>query len=749
MTVSCSERPRRVGAVIAALSCAILVAHSDLHAQQLRYTLTPTAQWVRWDDGLGIDDAFLYGGRAGFSFGEYIELQGYYLNRGRINAHWDRIGLDVVDTSQKSLDIQNYGADIVINLSPTQLKPFIRAGGSLLRFKPADGDATRQIALRYGGGIRLGNPGQLQLQLYAEDLLFRIDRHRLAGVPIVTPDPDADKLRHNLTYGAGLSVPLGGAVSGNDRPSAGVGGLSIPVDLFAGVMNFDDEMDLDGQNLVGVRTGLDFGPMVGLRGYYWRGVTDGFDRAQGIQSWGGEAQFRLNSGSGLTPYLIAGAGQLDFRDDFNPADSGAAAVNPVDRTMLILGGGVTLQMSDRLRLNVAARDHLFNGEGNVEDASRADDLTSNWMFSAGLSFNLGGRTDGAREAPEPVTVARVDTVVVDRETGEARAREARAADDRTDETKARGEGYVSGRTIQLPVPSEGELYVRYGPTRDSTARMGASAASGTDTETRTAIRDILREELARAGQAQDTTAAARELSEQRLLDRIDSAVTARIDASRGVVSRGVAPGAQGQGQGQGAMSELERQRLLADIQAIVRDQVRETMAREDALRPRQAAPSVQQPYYEPPRPREERRVHPRSFSAYTGMNVNKGTQFVLGGRLDLGPINSVAIVPEFAIGLGNGTTTLVGANAQYRFDPVVIGGIGDVGFYGQLGAAAFVGTLDGDRQLRLMLNPGYGAELTLDNELTRSVGTSRLFVEHQGLQFFKRNRFLVGLRWLY
>lgn len=749
MNIPRQDRLTRAGTLVA-LACAALVPRSELPAQQLRYTLTPTAQWVRWDDDLGIDDAFLYGGRAGFSFGEYIELQGYFLNRGRINAQWDRIGLDVVDTSRKALDIQNYGADIVVNLSPTQLKPFIRAGGSLLRFKPEGGEATRQIALRYGGGIRLGDPGQLQLQLYAEDLLFRIDRHRLAGVPIVTPDPEADKLRHNLTYGAGLSIPLGGAVAGNDRPSSSLGDLSIPVELFAGVLNFDDKMDLDGQNLVGVRTGLDFGPMVGLRGYYWRGVSDGFDKAQGIQSWGGEAQFRLNSGSGLTPYLIAGAGQLDFRDDYNAADSGAAPVRPVDRTMLILGGGVTLQMSDRLRLNVAARDHLFNGEGNVEDASRADDLSSNWLFSAGLSFNLGGGTGRAREAPpRPVTVARVDTVVVDRDTGEVKTGEVK-----TGEVKGgrAAEGYVSGRTIQLPVPSEGELYVRYGPSRDSTARgvpgrMGVAGVSATDSETRMAIRQILRDELDRT----DTTAAARELSERRLLDRIDSAVTARLDATRGGVTRAGEPT---------TMSELERQRLLADIQSIVRDQVQEAMVRQEAQRPQQAPPAAPQPYYAPPptyypspRPGEEHRVHPRSFSAYTGMNVNRGTQFVLGGRLDLGPINPtlprLAIVPEFAIGLGNGTTTLVGANAQYRFDPVVVGGFGDVGFYGQLGVGAYVGTLDGDRQLRLMLNPGYGVEFTLDDQFTRTVGTSRLFVEHQGLQFFKRNRFLVGLRWLY
>ncbi len=749
--------------VLGACILSALGVSAKLEAQPLRYSITPTAQWVNWDNALGIDDAYLWGGRAGFSFGDYIELQGYYLERNRIDT---KLGVDIglPESTESSLGIRNYGADIVVNLSPTQLKPFIRAGGSLLRFAPEDGEATRQIAVRYGGGIKFGDPGQLQLQLYAEDLVFRLDRNRLSGLPFVTPDPEADKLRHNMVYGAGVSVPFGGNISGADQSPRGLGNISVPMEVFGGVFNFDDKNDLDGQNVVGARAGLDFGPLVGLRGYYWRGVSDGFDKVKGVQSWGGEAQFRLASGSGFSPYLIAGAGQLDFRSDFNPSDTAVAGISPVDRTMLILGGGVALNLSDRMRLNVAARNHLFNGEGNIEDASTADDLTSNWMFTAGLGFNIGGSTGVGRKAPpKPVIMARVDTMIVDRETGEVirEIRGSTASGDRmvrdtvwmdgkkgTDARRA-SEGYVSGRTIQLPVPSEGELYVRYGPSRDSSVRMGGvgrmgEAASSTDAETRMAIRSILRDELERTGRTMDTSAASRELSERRLLDRIDSAVSARMNATRGMMPSGDQTA---------MMSDLERRRMLSDIEAIVRNQVQAAMARQPQV--------VPQPSYAPPtattRPAqgtvEKRGWSPRSYSAYTGLNVNKGAQFVLGGRVDLGPISEgtprLALVPEFAIGIGNGTTTLLAANAQYRFDPIAIRGFGDIAPYGQLGLGAYVGTLDGDRQLRLMLNPGYGVEFTLDENVKNTVGTSQLFVEHQGLQFFKRNRFLVGLRWVY
>lgn len=150
-----------------------------------------------------------------------------------------------------------------------------------------------------------------------EDLRFRVDRTLLLAIPAqaggATPfDGDADELRSNLAYGAGLTIPLGGAVGDDDRPGTSLTNLSLPLDAFAGVLDWNDGSGLEARNVAGVRTGIDFGPLVGLRACYWRGVNGDFARRDGVQSWGAEAQVNLNSGSGLTPFLLGGAGQVDF-----------------------------------------------------------------------------------------------------------------------------------------------------------------------------------------------------------------------------------------------------------------------------------------------------------------------------------------------------------------------------------------------------------------------------------------------------
>lgn len=862
------SRPRSSAAATAA-ALALLVA-TPVAAQELRYSLTPTAQWVKWDDALGIADAYLYGGRAGFTFGQYLELQGYYLTRGRIDQELGDFDPGLPESLPSTLGIRNYGADIVLNLASTRFRPFVRAGGSILRFAPEGEDATRQIALRYGGGLRFGNPGQIRVQIYAEDLVFRVDRGRLVGQPVGN-DPQANDLRHNLVYGAGLTVPLGGATTGDDRPRFSLSNFSLPVEVFGGVLNFDDEIGFDGQNVVGARTGVNFGPLVSLRGYYWRGVTDGFSGFQGIQSWGGEGHFRLNAGSGLNPYLIAGAGQLDFLADY---DAAASPIAPDDRAMLILGGGIALELTSRLRLDLAARNHLFNAEGELADAARADDLVSNWMLSAGLGFDIGGTTSERAPAPRVPVVARVDTVVVDRETGTVvraargaertelrepaddsvvvrrvetlrvvagdtvrtmkvdtlrgeraalardeacvatlRREEAvrRGADQRADSLQARVDalradslravrtaggdvepapprGYASERTIAIPVPTQGELYVRYGPAdsvrgtagADGVVRPGALRSTGSDAEaTRQAIRDILREELDRRDVGGDTTLVAdrerRALFERRLVERVDSAIAAR--ASRAPIDPGVPVTSLRE---QDELREAERQRLLEDIERIVRTQVQLEMDRRRDERP--AVPAVVEPVSPSPvvvpaspaparplavapddapaRPaptaqpgvRPGRLPQPRSFSVYAGINVNEDAQLVLGGRVSVGPIvrgtPNLLFVPEFALGLGEGATTFLNANAQYRPRAFDVRDFGLVQLYGQVGVGAYMGKFEGDRQFDLTLNPAYGLEFTVD-DLRRTVGTSQLFAEHQGVDFFKRNRFVVGLRWPY
>ena len=534
-------------------------------AQDLRFSISPTAQQVAWNDALGLDNTLLYGGRVGFVFGRRIELQGYFLtNQGSdagIRDLYDQLGVNDRPPQNAGLGVRNYGAALVYNFSVGGFTPFLRAGGSILRFEPEGGRRSDRIALGYGGGLRFGKPGSLRFNLFAEDLRFRIDRTLLLALPATGAPPivdvDANKLRSNLTYGAGLSIPLGGgAVTYDDTPQYQLSNVALPAEVFAGRLDFAGASGLPNQYVTGVRTGIDFGPLVGLRAFYWRGVSDGFNKTAGIQGYGGEAQFALNAGPGFNPFLLAGAGQLDFLDsyDYNgeAATPGVVRRQPADQTALILGGGVKIPIGARFTLTAAARNYLAARGGRTEDVAEASQLRSNWQYSAGFSFGIGGR--GARRraesAPRTASAPRTDTVFVDRASRRrvesagtvdlapttpavvdryvvtargdtlrgtradsvlaadraARLVEVRAAPAAAPVTvvgapTGAAADFAGDRTVAVIVPTEGEITVRYGPQRR------ADVAAG-DVTTRQAIREeiraALREELAAAPVARRT-----------------------------------------------------------------------------------------------------------------------------------------------------------------------------------------------------------------------------------------------------
>lgn len=804
---------------IAALGTAIAV---PLAAQELRYNIAPQGTRIQWDNDLGLKDANLLGGRFGFTFNQYIGLHGFYLTRSNVRAELSRLPLtDSLGNalSDHDVDIRNFGADLRINVGSGTLSPFLTAGGAVLRFDPDSAPRSSQIALKLGAGVQLGSPGRVRVSIFAEDLMFRLNRYALAARQSADPlsdDPDSDDLRHNLALGAALQIPLGGSRQFEDDARIGLGAVGMPVELFAGRMDFDDETGLARQDLVGARAGLNFGRLVSLRGYYWRGVADDFDDTAPIQSFGGEAQFNLATGAGLVPYLIAGAGVIDFRDDYRDV-----AGNPRDnRTSLILGGGLALALNEHLRFNFTARDYLFS-DRDLADVASTEELRNNWMYSAGFSFNIF-----ARDADRPVrtvrltdtvrvsstdTISERDTVFVDANSGERvsaeRARRLVPEDtiqresrrnvierrrDRIERTEERLPGerasrdYVGDRTIVVPVPLEGELYIRYGPDDERRAEEGPegvrmrrvapsggspgmrSMEAGAADALREDIRAIIRDELERAAMSewsrrimlQDTIissrAGARGLTNEDFLGRLEQRLTERSavqrDSVRTIVRSEIA-------------SAMPDERQEGRIARIVDDRVRAALAERDARQPVQRespmvvvvrSDSARLLTEEPKRP-VFTQFQPQTWGGYSGFTVNDGSQFVLGGRIDLGAISTglqeVDLIPELALGVGSGATSLlIGANARYRFGGFQVNGLGLLRPYGSLGLGFmnFSSDVHGRDGLDLVINAAYGLTAEVPGlSGFASSGASEVFLEHQGIGFFGLNRLLAGLTWRY
>lgn len=464
---------------------------------------------------------------------------------------------------------------------------------------------------------------------------------------------------------------------------------SVPVEVFVGKMEFDEDLRLPDQELAGVRLGLDLARYVGVRGFYWRAVNDERDGWAPLQSYGAEAQVNLNAGNGLTPFLVGGIGRVDFMDGYVDLDS----VQPDDQTALIAGGGLRLDVG-RVGIVAAARSYLFENEDE-----EGDDLISNLQYTAGLAFRLGRSGRRAQVAPVPPQVIREtrDTVYVSRDP-EGRVRE-------RDED---AQGFVT-----IPIPREGEIYLRYGPA-DSTARR---APTGAPTEA-----DL---EAIRARLVADLQPVLRQLLEG---ERAEIREMIREELDRLPAT---------------ALTAEAEQRLLENLEARLALRLRDEMGRPVA----DTAGGV--PVARPAEPRAsgfEPRM--REWRPYFGGSVDDPTQFVLGTRLDLGPLDAsnpaLRIVPDASIGFGSGTASvMIAAYAQYDLAPVEVLGRAIVPYgYAGPGVLFFGDPPVGKAKTEAVLNLGYGFSAALPGRLDGP----RFFLEHQGIDLFDLNRVLVGLR---
>lgn len=748
---------RAHGLATGALIACTLLSAARVNGQGISYTLAPAVQSINWDSDFGLKNHSLYGGQASIDFERLISLQGFYFTNDKISTAVDKLGLsgDLANqlTNQR-LQVRSMGANVLWKFWSGGIAPFIKTGGGVLELRPDSGRVSKQIMVNAGAGLRFGANAPVFLDIFADDMMIRADRYAIfnPGNAALPADPDAKMLRHNLTFGAAVGIPLGLNTNDRERNAAqsvqwGLSGASFTLEPFAGRLTFDNKLTsasattagstvLRNQELAGLRAGIDVGRYVGVRAFYWRGTDKDFKRTESLQSWGGEMQFRLNSSPGLTPYLLAGAAQLDFKQD----DTTSRAQRADDKVALLLGGGLSLPLGERFALNASARDYLF-GQGNGADSvSSPSDLRHNWMYSVGVRVSFAGKSEaraaersverqrsmGAQmradslrwaEERESMRVAGRTTisgqslndslVIVDgrlvRVDSTLRAR-LKADSVRMDSVKR---ATPATNMITIPVPTVGEFYVRYGTPQATATTQPIVPGSPADSAARRAA----------AVATSSMTDAEREAAMNR---RIDSLVAVRVNERTAnlttpAVASPVAPPA-----------------------TIV-----------------QTVPATTTVVADP---------SPRSYSwigsdtrggllVYSGFTVNDGAQILIGGRFDLGSIggsnSKFHFAPEIAFGAGSGgRSTMLVANAQYLFgkravgsrliQPHIVGGIGVLNFSDR------VGSRDG---VEGIINLGYGLSIPL----RKNPGTSRaapvLTVEHQGVDFFQLNRLLVGLSW--
>ena len=423
----------------------MLLSPENARAQDVSYSVIPTYQEIRWDDAFGFERVRLYGVRASFDFGPYFSLQPFYAWEDGIGP---RDGL-TPDAGEPSIwDMRVTGVDAMVNLGRGPVIPFLKGGGGVLRINPDVGDRTDRILLRYGAGLRFGLGGNgIGAEVTAENWTTRLSSPFVDGAISPGDFPD-DGLVDSWVYGAGIRIPLGAG------HAEGIRGLvpGIAVEPFAVRTNFADELGLERQDGVGVRAGVDFNQNVGLRAFYWRGVDEDFSKFMDVNGYGAEARFALNTGPGLSPFLVAGAGRIRFDEDF--VDSQGS--RPADLDQLILGGGLAFSLGTVANVEVGARNLLMTPGADLEDVTDPNDLVSSWQYSVGLTLTLGMsprvRDDEARRLAD----ARRERDRLLEENRRLRAGEA------VPERRLEVDAVREQRTMVIPVPEVGEVILRYG-----------------------------------------------------------------------------------------------------------------------------------------------------------------------------------------------------------------------------------------------------------------------------------------------
>lgn len=482
--------------LLAAPLAALFLVAAPVESQEVSYSVLPTYEEVRWDDAFGLEDSRLLGARVSLDFGPYFSLQPFYAWKDDVEIR-DGLTPPAGSDTPDLFDVKAFGADMQINLARGSLVPFLRGGGGVLRTDDVESGRLERILLRGGAGVRVGFGGSAGLELTAERWGTRLGAPFIPGAVDEDDFPDDGIVSSNV-FGAGLRFPFGGATPDGD----GVGGIlpGVFVEPYAARIDFADELRLARQYVAGGRAGVDLNRNVGLRGYYWRGVDDDFSEWARLEGYGVESQFALSTGPGLSPFLLAGVGRIDFKDDF--ADLDEVSRNSIDH--LTLGGGAAFALGDHTRLELGARNLLTTVGSELEDITDPDELVSNWQFSAGFSVSLGA--SGRSPAPQPRDRDR-ERFEAELERLAEENRRLRSGED-PETVEARADTLARGpRMMTIPVPEVGEVILRYG---EAYAPPGEAVASGDTAQARLqrellearlpeTIREIVREELDRVG----------------------------------------------------------------------------------------------------------------------------------------------------------------------------------------------------------------------------------------------------------
>lgn len=559
-------------------------------------------------------------------------------------------------------------------------------------------------------------------------------------------------------------------------------------------------------------------------------VSDDPTDFQDIQMYGGNARFRLNEGNGAIPFITLGGGYLDIMDGYdrfaanplNPAEdryfglAGAGLELPLSRRIQLVGEARALVMSTQDAEDVSNPDDIYlspmyraglslalgGGSGSspaivrrseldkeraalkaeIEDQrQRASALESD---AAERELTIESNIASARAQGDSSAVARLQA-----ERQRAQMETDRAAENRTrlDEQARRmadseavrvnedvrvvtSDGSVrsnvGSRMITLPVPENGELYVRYGepgavtindatlsernsgdaPDRQATAAEAPRAAP-TEADLRTMVREAMALALADA-RANSSGAVSEEEIARRVEDRLADRLRGQLGQTNGVTSSDI-------NQMERRLSDRfdEQLRLLRLQQMVERGQSNQPIYVSPGNSPSGGVQQTPVVRFDSTAQRVGYvdRVSPAPYTGFYAFTPVIGLTFgsdlnsaVVGARGRYATGGSVSYLPEILVGVTGRRSFTGNFDALFGLPTEVFAPVAQpylragLGFVYAAGEDATDDIVAVDRIADIALNLGLGADV--------AYGGGQFLVDFSTANFGQYNRFTAGYR---
>jgi len=378
-------------------------------------------QYEFLDDALNIDNAMLWGVRAGFGFGPIVELRGVYDRsfgiKSKLNgSEWNIDPVFQDKMTERRIDIERYGAELKFNLLDGYiLAPYLLVGGGVQNMKyelPIADDKIEMMKtdhLYFSGalGFKVNLSRRIALNLSGKYLGFRTDLLN-PYVNLAKASDKVDKhglaLMNNFSAQAGLSFYLGGynpmgsnevSRAYRDFFSNGFRGMVFTVEPSLLYMDFNENSYWNSRDswFYGGQVGLDFNNTFGVRGFYYQAGKPGkkldFDFDKERAMYGGYFTGRLNLPRGVTPYVNLGAGYLDAKLSEEATELDKANLHDVVFGMAGVGLEVPLFRYISLFGSANFIAHPAPGVKTASVTKKSEIVAKNVAYQVGVRFNLG------------------------------------------------------------------------------------------------------------------------------------------------------------------------------------------------------------------------------------------------------------------------------------------------------------------------------------------------------------------------